>query len=301
MTKMANLFAALSKPFRRSEPAPAVPQTEPMTSPPPPTHDAVTAALPAEDPPPSNDVGLRDAVASGQYNNATGELYPGFAVTADDIVLDVGCGDGDKARFCAQRGAAVIYTDANGEQVAQARRRLADSRARWTLPIVSDTDPLPLADGIATKVMASEVMEHVADPATFLAELVRVGKPGAIYLLTVPDPVAETLQKKLAPSAHFEYPNHIRIIGREEFGAMVEAAGLEIVSRGSHGFYWAMWLLMFWTCKVDLSVASQHPVMQYWASTWSALLDTEDGMRVKQALDEFMPISQYLIARKPQG
>jgi ubiquinone/menaquinone biosynthesis C-methylase UbiE len=285
-----SLRDALIRPFRRSQA-----QDEPPR--------AAAAPLPPvqeeEEGPPPYDVGLRDSVASGQYNNATGELYPGFAVTPDDIVLDVGCGDGDKARFCAMRGAAIIYTDVDTGMVEVARKRLTGSRARSLIPIVSDTNPLPIMDAVATRVIASEVLEHVDDPTAFLAELVRVGRPGALYLLTVPDPVAENLQKKLAPPIHFQKPNHVRIIARDEFDRMVSEAGLEIVSRGSHGFYWAMWLLMFWTCKVDLSVANQHPVLQNWSTTWSALLDTDDGLKVKQAFDEFMPISQYIVARKP--
>jgi ubiquinone/menaquinone biosynthesis C-methylase UbiE len=288
---MPKPFEALVQSFQRTG-------GQPVTPPPSPSPVEAQSPAPEEEPPPY-DVGLRDAVASGHYNNLTGELYPGFPIEARDIVLDIGCGDGDKAYFCAQRGAALIYTDADGEQVALARRRLTGSRARWLTPIVSDTNPLPLGDAIATKVIASEVMEHVDDPSVFLRELVRVGRPGALYLITVPDPVVENLQKKLAPAAHFEKPNHIRIIGRDEFARIVADSGLEVVYRGSHGFYWALWLLMFWTCKVDLSAASQHPVMQHWSSTWSALLDTEDGMRVKQAFDEFMPVSQYIVARKP--
>jgi len=290
---LSETLRSLVRPGHRENPLAAAP---PVSAPEPPP-----AALPPNDPdeaPPAYDVGLRDSIASGQYNNTTGELYPGFVITADDIVLDVGCGDGDKAHFCAQRGAAIIYADSDPAQVALAGRRLAGSRARSLTPIVSDTNPLPVEDATATRVIASEVIEHVDDPAVFLKELVRVGRPGALYLLTVPDPVCEGLQKKLAPPIHFQKPNHIRIIGRDEFPRMVTNAGLEIVSQGSHGFYWSMWLLMFWTCKVDLSVANHHPVLQNWSTTWSALLDTEDGLRVKQAFDEFMPISQYIIARK---
>jgi len=290
---------ALAQPGHRASPMAAAPPT-PAPEPPPPVFLAPNAEPEDEDEPVlPPDVGLRDSVASGQYNNKTGELYPGFAITPDDIVLDVGCGDGDKAHFCAQRGAAIIFVDSDPGQVAIASKRLANSRAKSLTPIVSDTNPLPLESGIATRVIASEVIEHVDDPVAFLKELFRVGKPGALYLLTVPDPVCEGMQKKLAPPIHFQKPNHVRIIGRDEFARMTTDAGLEIVSRGSHGFYWAMWLLMFWSCKVDLSVANQHPVLQNWSTTWSALLDTDDGLRVKQAFDEFMPISQYIVARKP--
>ncbi|WP_215199644.1 methyltransferase domain-containing protein, partial [Escherichia coli] len=41
--------------------------------------------------------------------------------------------------------------------------------------LVSDCDPLPLADATATRVVSTEVIEHVDDPRQFLAELVRVG------------------------------------------------------------------------------------------------------------------------------
>ncbi len=243
------------------------------------------------------DLGLRDAVLSGHYNNRTGELYPGFPITADDVVVDVGCGDGAKTNFCAMRGADIIYVDANAEQVATAGRRMADSGARSLTPIVSDGNPLPLASGIATKVIASEVLEHVDDPSVFLSELVRVGRPGALYLLTVPDPVAEGLRKPLSPATDFQKPNHIRVIGRDEFGGMVTDAGLEIVMRGGHGFYWAMWLLMYQACAPKPK-GPGHPLLESWAATWRALLDTEDGLRVKQAFDDFMPISQYIVARK---
>jgi len=292
--KLPRPLRAIAQPFRRETPMAAAPPT-PAPEPPP-----VAQPPNAEDeellPP---DVGLRDSVASGQYNNKTGELYPGFAISAEDIVVDVGCGDGDKAHFCAQRGAAIIFVDSDPGQVGLAGKRLAGSRARSLTPVVSDADPLPLESGIATRVIASEVIEHVDDPVVFLRELVRVGRPGALYLLTVPDPVCEGMQKKLAPPIHFQKPNHIRIIQRDEFVRMATDAGLEIVSQGSHGFYWAMWLLMFWSCKVDISVANQHPLLANWSTTWSALLDTDDGLRVKQAFDEFMPISQYLVARKP--
>jgi SAM-dependent methyltransferase len=267
-----------------SAPPPAVPPDTQIAVPPPQTERP--------------DIGLQDAMTGGLFNNDTGELYPGFAISSDDVVLDVGCGDGDKAHFCAMRGADIIYADVDPEQIAIAGRRLADSPARSLTPILSDSNPLPLADGVATRIIASEVIEHVDDAAQFLSELVRVGRSGALYLLTVPDPVVESLQTQLAPSVYFKKPYHVRIIGRDEFERMATDAGLVVEKRGAHGFYWALWWVFFWTSGVDLSAPS-HPLLESWANTWAALLDTPDGRRVKQALDDFMPISQYLVARKP--
>jgi SAM-dependent methyltransferase len=246
------------------------------------------------------DIGLRDAVGSGHYNNATGELYPGIPITAEDVVLDVGCGDGAKTGFCARTGAAVIYVDSDPHMIEVASRRLADSGARSLTPIVSDANPLPIPDATATRIVASEVMEHVDDVPAFLAELIRVGKPGALYLLTVPDAAVEGLQKKLAPASYFEKPNHIRVFGRDAFVQAVTDAGLIVEARGTHGFYWALWLLLYRSCgDGDEAPLGNHSVLENWANTWSALLDNPGGMRVKQALDEFMPVSQYIVARKP--
>lgn len=255
-------------------------------------------------------VGLRDAVLSGWYLGPTDELFKGFAISKEDVVLDFGCGEGVSAWFCALRGAHVIFADIDPGMVAATKKRLEGTPARVTTPIVSDCNPLPLDEAVASKVIASEVLEHVDDPRQVLEELVRVGRPGARYLLTVPDPVSEGLQRQLAPAAFFEKPRevstmisglcpgHIRTFRRDEFADLVTGAGLVVEERHYYGFYWAMWFNLFWRCRVDFS-APHHPVLDNWTRTWAALLDEEGGLEVKEALDRFMPKSQLIIARKP--
>jgi SAM-dependent methyltransferase len=243
-------------------------------------------------------IGLRDALASGWYLQESDELYRGFAISAEDVVLDVGCGDGGNSLFCANRGAHVIVADIDAHKVESSKQRLAATPARLVQGVVSDASPLPLADGIASKVISMEVLEHVDDPVQFLSELVRVGKAGAQYLLSVPDPVQEHLQKKVAPASHFEKPNHIRIIQRDEFEKMVTDAGLVIESHEYYGFYWSVWWLFFWVCKVDLS-NPHHPLLDSWAKTWEILMDSPNGEHVRNTLNDFMPKSQVIIARKP--
>jgi SAM-dependent methyltransferase len=242
------------------------------------------------------EIALRDLSESGWFDQERGELYPHFPVSRDDIVLDVGCGHGGKAAFCARLGAHIYLVDIDENEIRGAMRALANQGAATLNPIVSDSNPLPLPDGFATRIIASEVLEHVDDTAGFLAELVRVGRPGCLYLLTVPDPVAEGLQKQLAPPLYFEKPNHLRIIGRDEFAQMVTDAGLEIVHRGSNGFYTALWWQFFWTAGVPLG--TPHPLLETWSDTWRALLATPDGLKVKAVLDGFMPMCQCIVARK---
>lgn len=263
--------------------------------------DAVAAAsLPgAEDQPvAATNVGFRDAVLSGWFNNETGEVFRGVPIAAEDVVVDVGCGEGGSLAFCARRGAHVVAIDHDEAALQRARARIDATTARVKEYHVSVAEHLPVDDGLATRVICTEVLEHVDDPAIVLRELARIGAPGARYLITVPDPVAEGVQQKVAPVAYFSRPNHLRIIPREEFARLVGDAGLEIVDVSGYSFYWSVWWAMFWACNVDLA-SPVHPALDHWAMAWTALLDTADGQRVKQALDAVMPKSQVIVARKP--
>lgn len=246
-----------------------------------------------------DDIALVDAAMSGWFRHESQELIEGFPIVAGDTVLDVGCGDGQFTCFCANQGAEIMIADIDAEKIASLGKRLENSPARAVTQLVTDADPLPIPDNTVDKVIAMEVIEHVDDPKIFLSELVRVGKPGSMYLITAPDALAEHGQKHLAPAAYFEKPNHIRIIERSEFESWILDAGLKIIERKYYGFYKAMWWNFFWACKQDLS-PPWHPLLESWEKTWGLLLHTEDGARIKKGLDDFMPKSQGIIAIKPE-
>jgi SAM-dependent methyltransferase len=236
----------------------------------------------------------------GLFNRETRELLGGFAVGPDDVVVDVGCGAGQASAFAAECGATVYAVDidphalAAVDQLMQGRKPLRPFRT-----VLSDANPLPLSDGLATRVVAQEVLEHVDDPRQFLAELVRIGRPDALYLLSVPDPVGERVQKKLAPEAYWRKPNHLRIFEREQFAELVRDAGLSIEKKLSSSFFWSMWWILFWSGRGDVASGEPGtPVLALWNKTWAALLKTQHGPRIKEALDEAMPKSQVILARK---
>jgi ubiquinone/menaquinone biosynthesis C-methylase UbiE len=243
--------------------------------------------------------GLRDLVMAGWFNNATGELFSGFPIGPADTHLDVGCGNGGATLFAARQGCRVIATDVQADKIASLERRLGLEAT--TKPgsqcLVSDTNPLPLSAETATRITCSEVLEHVPDPARFLAELVRVGAPNALYLLTVPDPASEAAQRELAPESYWRSPNHVRIFGRDEFANLVTAAGLTIEARHSVGFYSAVWWALFWSAGQQLGEA-EKPLLAAWTSVWEQVLAHPDGKRLKGALDRCLPKSQIIVARK---
>lgn len=251
-------------------------------------------------PPPRIDagmVGLADIRANGWFQQESGLLAPGFHITPDDTCLDVGCGDGGMSQFAAAMGAAVIATDIDPARIDLVRTKLGSGKANSFTAFVSDSTPLPIADATATRIICTEVLEHVDDPRAVLAELVRVGKPGAVYLLTVPDETAERVQLGIAPDSYWQRPNHLRIFSRESFGELVADAGLTVEQRLTIGFFWSLWWMLFWAADQEFG-EPETPLLASWSRTWHALVQNRKGDHIRRALDEFMPKSQVIVARK---
>ena len=55
-----------------------------------------------------------------------------------------------------------------------------------------------------------------------LREMVRVGAPGAKYLISVPDAASERFQQPFAHASYFAAPNHVRIIEPRELESVME-------------------------------------------------------------------------------
>jgi SAM-dependent methyltransferase len=162
---------------------------------------------------------------------------------------------------------------------------------------LADASRLPVPDEAATRVICTEVLEHVDDPAAVMAELVRIGRPGALYMLSVPAAVSERLQEPVAAPAYFQKPNHIRVFEADVFERLVEDSGLVIETRSAYGFYWTMWWLFLWTAGAELG--QPHPLLDAWTRTWTELLRTPQGPQVKAALDALAPKAVAVVARKP--
>ncbi|MEZ5569495.1 MAG: class I SAM-dependent methyltransferase [Halioglobus sp.] len=259
-------------------------------------------------------VGLIDAEQSGWYQGKSDELFRGFHISASDYVLDVGCGPGNATLFCARRGAHVTFTDVEAESVRELEAKVRDlGTASGYEAIVGDSDPLPVADESATRVICQEVLEHVADPGRVLAELVRAGKPGALFCLTVPGEHGEKIQQQFAPAMYFEHPNHIRIFSKASFLSLVEEAGLVVESYTPYGFYWFFSMSLHWAIQAakgeDVQgqpfavYASMQPPfddsLQNWATLWRRMISTPEGRVFKREMDAMLPKSQVIIARKP--
>ncbi len=127
-----------------------------------------------------DDVAYSDILANwdaGFYAKFTRTLRPSAPGAR---VLDVGCGVGQVVATLA-----ADAFDAWGVDVAEAnivRSRQLTERCRWY-----DGSRLPFPDGHFASVGALNVLEHVQEPESFIAEVVRVTAPGGQIVLSSPN------------------------------------------------------------------------------------------------------------------
>ena len=100
--------------------------------------------------------------------------------------LDVGCGAGLLAEPLARLGATVTGLDASAELIAVARAHAEAQR----LTIDYRAGELAQLEGRYDLITCMEVVEHVADPATFVNDLGRRLAPGGLLILSTPNATA---------------------------------------------------------------------------------------------------------------
>ncbi len=170
-----------------------------------------------------------------------------------DRVLDVGAGFGRHVFECARRGARVVALDYAADEVVQTKDTLAAMVEVGEIPadrligvLRGDATRLPFADDSFDVVITSEVLEHIQDDVTAIAEMVRVLKPGGRFAATVPAWGPEVVNWKLSDEYHApkSVGGHVRIYTATELRAKLATAGLDVDgSHRAHALHSPYWWL----------------------------------------------------------
>ncbi len=230
------------------------------------------------------------------------EAVGGVTIGPDDTVVDVGCGNGSICAYAASLGAAVVGLDVEPSLILEAGKAVRGLPARSWQGIVSECDPIPLPDASATVVICTEVLEHVEDPARLAAELVRIGKPGAVYFISVPDPVSEGFLRHFVPDWYWRPPFHRRIFGRDEFARLLRDAGLTVERREWFGFHYTIhWMLWATLGLGPYDAPEDSPALVSWAHASDEFHRAPSTYGLGPQLDRLLPKSQVYIASKRGG
>jgi SAM-dependent methyltransferase len=165
--------------------------------------------------------------------------YDRLDVRPGMTVLDLGCGEGRHAFEAYRRGASVVALDRGAAEVGTTKRWLgaiadageAPAGARYEV-VRGDLLALPFPDGSVDRVIASEVLEHIPDDATAVAEIARVLEPGGRVAVTVPRYGPERICWALSDAYHANEGGHVRIYRGDVLRARLASAGL--LPRGGH-------------------------------------------------------------------
>ena len=162
---------------------------------------------------------------------------------ADRRVLEIACGRGDLAAWCAALPvppALLVGADYSGVALCFAKRAVTGD-ARVAL-FQADAQAIGIATGTFDTVICCETLEHLVDPRTALAELARILRPGGRLFLTTPN--------YFGPMG--AYRGYLRLTGRRyseegqpvnrflvapRLRRWVRRAGLEIVRCDATGHY----------------------------------------------------------------
>ena len=158
-------------------------------------------------------------------------------------VLDLGCGLGEYVRAFEQAGASALGCDIE-------RTRLAEGRTRGARGLVTAAgEALPFANGSLDVVVLNEVIEHVADEVETLREVARVLAPGGRAVIFAPNRLYPFETHGVFLRRRYVFGNiplvnwlprpvrdrlvpHARVYEAGDWAPLLDAAGLELVTRG---------------------------------------------------------------------
>ncbi len=230
-----------------------------------------------------------------------------LGLQAGERVLDMGCGAGRHAFEMYRRGADVVAFDQDGDELAGVLELFGAMKVAGEVPAGAEADikqgdalAMPFADAEFDRVVAAEVLEHIPDDTTAIAELVRVLRPGGTLAVTVPRWLPERVCWALSGAYHEVEGGHVRIYTGHDLVDKLQAAGLEPVGRhhahALHAPYW--WL----KCAVGVD-NDRHPLVRAYHRllVWDIMKRPWLTRTAEAALDPLIGKSLVLYLRKPDA
>lgn len=166
-------------------------------------------------------------------------LFDYLELTENDHLLDCGCGRGFFSRMANLISSCkVTGFELDPELIEIAKENKPSDKVEFK---VGDITALPIASESFSKVICTEVLEHIEADKKAMSEIYRVLTPGGIAALSVPnqrypfcwDPInwlLETLFNKPIRTGIFSgiWAFHVRLYTEEQFIELAQSVGFKI-------------------------------------------------------------------------
>ena len=192
--------------------------------------------------------------------------------------LDVGCATGIFLEAATQAGWDVEGIDISSYAVSQAREK--GMRAR-----VGELSAAHYPDATFDVVTLWDIIEHVTEPSSVLAECERILKPGGLLAISTPDagsPPANLLRGNWLGFRSID--EHLYFFSRASLAAMLVKANLEVVRSTSVGKY--------------ISLSRIIARLRYYTRVGAWLLGSVDRMMPHHSIYLDPSDTMMLVARK---
>jgi SAM-dependent methyltransferase len=174
-----------------------------------------------------------------------------FGVNEGDRLLDLGCGAGRHTFAALRLGADVVAFDQNAgdlegvEEMVTAMAEAGEIKPPdGSVTVAGDAHDLPFPDGSFDRVIAAEILEHIRDDRTVIAEVARVTKSGGRVAVTVPRRWPERVCWLLSDEYHEVDGGHVRIYRGRALVRSLQDAGLRFLgSHHAHALHAPYWWL----------------------------------------------------------
>jgi len=184
-------------------------------------------------------------------------------------VLDLGCGGGHNGALLKRAGAReVVGVELDAGAAAQARERL-DAVVQGDL---AHLDLVQLGDAPFDAILASDVLEHLAEPEAVLARALTRLRPGGVVVVSLPNVAhvvvfANLLMKRWPRrnSGIFDR-THLRFFAKRDMVRLLEGAGLKVLRVQPYYTRYA-------AIRVACLVLSLYVFREYWARQFLLLAE----------------------------
>lgn len=147
------------------------------------------------------------------------------AVTSGERVLDIACGRGEWLHVCQEAGARVAGIDLSERAIEYCERHMPSGEFH-----AGPAEELPFDAQTFDLVSCLGSLEHFVEPVVALQEMRRVAKPGARFLILVPN--ADFLTRKLGLFGGTQQKDAREVVRTlPEWERLFEQAGLSVTSR----------------------------------------------------------------------